>query len=52
MEEEEDYEGNPEEFDLYDENGQPQKFVDQHGNEIPFEEVQQYMLQQQQEAEQ
>ena len=36
------------EYGLYDENGQPQKFIDQHGNEIPFEEVQQYMMMQQQ----
>ena len=36
------------EYGLYDENGQPQKFIDQNGNEIPFEEVQQYMMMQQQ----
>ena len=35
------------ELQLYDENGQPQKFYDEAGNEIPFEEVQQYMQQQQ-----
>ena len=34
------------EYGLYDENGQPQKFIDQNGNEIPFEEVQQYMMMQ------
>ena len=33
------FEGNEEGLGLYDENGQPQKFVDQEGNEIPFEEV-------------
>ena len=36
------------ELQLYDDQGQPQKFCDEDGNEIPFEEVQQYMLQQQQ----
>ena len=54
MEEEGDMEGdmvgvdeNGNELGLYDENGQPQKFVDQMGNEIPFEEVQKLMMMQQ-----
>ena len=34
------------ELQLYDEQGNPQKFMDEEGNEIPFEEVQQYMMQQ------
>ena len=38
---------NQQELQLYDENGNPQKFYDEEGNEIPFEDVQQYMLQQQ-----
>ena len=36
------------EMQLYDENGNPQKFYDQDGNEIPFEEVKQFLMQQQQ----
>lgn len=28
------------ELQLYDEHGQPQKFYDEEGNEIPFEDVQ------------
>ena len=47
MEEEGEMEGdmvgvdeNGNDLGLYDENGQPQKFVDQMGKEIPFEEVQ------------
>jgi len=35
---------NGNELGLYDEHGQPQKFVDQMGNEIPFEEVQKLMM--------
>ena len=53
MLEDEQYEGEEageqeEELQLYDEHGQPQKFYDENGNEIPFEEVQQFMMQQQQ----
>ena len=36
------------ELQLYDEHGQPQKFYDENGNEIPFEDVKQFMMQQQQ----
>ena len=32
------------EYVYTNEHGQPQKFIDQNGNEIPFEEVQQYMM--------
>ena len=36
------------EFGLYDEDGKPREFLDQDGNVIPFEEVQQIMMMQQQ----
>ena len=32
------------ELQLYDENGQPRKFYDDEGNEIPFEEVKQQLM--------
>ena len=35
------------EMQLYDEHGNPQKFYDQDGNEIPFEEVKQFLMAQQ-----
>ena len=36
------------EMQLYDEEGNPQKFFDQNGNEIPFEEVKKLFLMEQQ----
>ena len=39
---------NAQELGLYDDQGQPQKFIDENGNEIPFEEVQRIMMMQQQ----
>ena len=48
MEEQEDqYEQDPNDIQLYDENGNPQKFFDENGNEIPFEDVQRMMQDQQ-----
>ena len=38
---------NAQELGLYDDQGQPQKFIDENGNEIPFEEVQRIMMMQQ-----
>ena len=46
----EDQEEDPNQIQLYDENGEPQKFFDENGNEIPFEEVQLMMQEQQMEA--
>ena len=37
----------PNQLQLYDENGNPQQFFDQDGNEIPFEEVQKMLMEQQ-----